>query len=198
MSPSKRRPAAAPAPEPRVLTDPRAIRALAHPARLAVLEELTQRGELTATDCAAVAGLSASAMSYHLRALAKWGFVERAPASGDGRERPWRATAKGWRIDEMPDEGSSAAADTILGTIFDRRRKEFADWNQHERTQPPEWRNAALVNTATVWVTAAEAADLLAAQAALLEALQGRGAEDHPAGARRVRVSHLVVPLEYE
>lgn len=197
MSPTKRRTPAA-KPEPRVVTDPRAIRALAHPARLAVLEELTQRGELTATDCAAVAGLSPSAMSYHLRSLEKWGFVERAPGSGDGRERPWRATAHGWRIDDMPDEGSSAAADTILGSIFDRRRREFAEWNDHESAQPPDWKDVAVVNTSTLWVTAEEAAELVAAQSAVLDRFQDRSGDERPAGSRRVRVTHLVVPLEFD
>ena len=58
-----------------VLSDPRAIKALAHPARLAVIDELFAGRELTATECAQVAGLSLSAMSYHLRALEKWGIV---------------------------------------------------------------------------------------------------------------------------
>ena len=35
---------------------------------------------------------SPSALSYHLRALARWKFVEEAEG-GVGRERPWRATA---------------------------------------------------------------------------------------------------------
>ncbi len=73
------------------LSDPKAIRALAHPARLTVIEELYSGRELTATECADLAGLSPSAMSYHLRSLAKAGIVERADATGDGRERPWRA-----------------------------------------------------------------------------------------------------------
>ena len=52
-----------------MLTDPRAIKALAHPARLAVIDELFAGRQLTATECAEIAGLSPSAMSYHLRAL---------------------------------------------------------------------------------------------------------------------------------
>ena len=49
--------------EPVVLTDPRDIRALAHPARLAVLTELEPGVELTATELAARAGVTPSAMS---------------------------------------------------------------------------------------------------------------------------------------
>ena len=64
--------------QPVRLRDARAIRALAHPARLAVMDALTGRATITATEAAEVAGLSPSAMSYHLRALAKWGIVREA------------------------------------------------------------------------------------------------------------------------
>ena len=63
-----------------VLTDPRDIRALAHPARLAVLTELEPGVELTATELATRAGITPSAMSYHLRALERAGIVRRADA----------------------------------------------------------------------------------------------------------------------
>src|SRR5713226_3824820 len=65
-----------PAPEPGsaenplLITDPRAMRALAHPARIAILQHLVVDGPATATECAEIAGLSPSACSYHLRALA--------------------------------------------------------------------------------------------------------------------------------
>lgn len=72
-----------------VLTDASAVRALAHPARLAVIDALYAGEVLTATQCAALAGITPSAMSYHLRALEKHGIVVRAEPSGDGRERPW-------------------------------------------------------------------------------------------------------------
>ena len=77
-----RKSAASPAPnEMVVLRDPRAIKALAHPARLAVIDEFFAGRRLTATECAEIAGLSASAMSYHLRALEKWGIIRRSEAT---------------------------------------------------------------------------------------------------------------------
>src|SRR5665647_3712685 len=71
------------------LTDPRAIRAIAHEARQQVMDELYGGSVLTATEAAQICGLSPSAMSYHLRALEKWGIVVRDDPSSDGRERPW-------------------------------------------------------------------------------------------------------------
>ena len=64
---------------PLEISDPRALRALAHPARLSLLQHLVLDGPATATECAEVAGLSPSACSYHLRALARYGFVDEDP-----------------------------------------------------------------------------------------------------------------------
>ena len=78
-----------------VITDPRAIRALAHPARQRIIDELYSGRVLTATECAELAGLTPSATSYHLRALERWGSIERAEASADGRERPYNGRFQG-------------------------------------------------------------------------------------------------------
>ena len=51
------------------LQDPRDIRALAHPARLAIIDALASGDELTATECAELTGLSPSATAYHLKLL---------------------------------------------------------------------------------------------------------------------------------
>ncbi|HEX9228601.1 MAG TPA: winged helix-turn-helix domain-containing protein, partial [Arthrobacter sp.] len=70
------------------ITDPKAIRALAHAARLEVISELySTQVSRTATELAAQTGLTPSAMSYHLRALQKWGIVVPAATAGDARER---------------------------------------------------------------------------------------------------------------
>ncbi|HEX2856674.1 MAG TPA: winged helix-turn-helix domain-containing protein [Propionibacteriaceae bacterium] len=77
-----------------VLRHPLSLRAIAHPARTHALEELYRGDPLTATELAEGAGVTPSAMSYHLRELEKWGLVVREPAEGDGRERPWRAAGR--------------------------------------------------------------------------------------------------------
>lgn len=182
--------------EDRVLTDPRAIRALAHPARLAVLEELANGQEMTATECGAAVGISASAMSYHLRALAKWGFVERAESS-DGRERPWRATAGGWRVESLTSQLQATAASAVTATMFERVSADLARWLEREPGQPQEWADAAQVSNRAVWLTAEEAAELSHRQQVILEAARKRTAADHPPGARRVRALSIVVPIQF-
>ena len=77
------------------VADPRALHALAHPTRVALLDHLLAMGARTASQCAEAVGESASSCSWHMRQLARFGFVERAEST-DGRERPWRATATGF------------------------------------------------------------------------------------------------------
>src|SRR3954468_4033452 len=73
------------------LTDPRAMRAYAHPVRLALVGLVRRPGPLTATQAAARLGESSGTTSFHLRQLAKYGFCEEA-GGGKGREKPWRGT----------------------------------------------------------------------------------------------------------
>src|SRR6478752_3155819 len=86
------------------LTDPKAMRALAHPARLAILNRLGADGSATATEVAEIAGITPSAASYHLRMLAKYGFVEDAPPRGDGRERVWKPTSTPLSVGVQPGD----------------------------------------------------------------------------------------------
>lgn len=67
------------------------LKALAHPVRLRMLGLLRSDGPATATTLAARLGLNSGATSYHLRQLARHGFIEDDPDRGTGRERWWRA-----------------------------------------------------------------------------------------------------------
>jgi DNA-binding transcriptional ArsR family regulator len=112
------------------LTDPRAIRAIAHEARQQVIDELYSGSVLTATEAAQICGLSPSAMSYHLRALEKWGIVVRDDASSDGRERPWRASAQYLQLGR--GEGASGtsmrqAANAVISTLLVGMSKSVSD-----------------------------------------------------------------------
>jgi len=103
------------------LTDPRAIRAIAHEARQQVIDELYSGAVLTATEAAEICGLSPSAMSYHLRALEKWGIVVRDGPSSDGRERPWRAGANDLsvgRVDSASRASMRQAANAVVSTMM--------------------------------------------------------------------------------
>ena len=80
--------------ERRRLTDAKEMRALAHPTRVAAIELLSREGTMTATQLGELLDESPANMSFHLRTLAKYGFVEEAPG-GTGRERPWSRVGQG-------------------------------------------------------------------------------------------------------
>ena len=102
------------------LTNPKAIRALAHPLRWALLEALGQAGTLTATQASEMLGESPANCAFHLRTLAKYGFIEEA-GGGRGRERPWRQVFDGmsWRT-SSDDPQITLAAQALDQVWLDR------------------------------------------------------------------------------
>jgi DNA-binding transcriptional ArsR family regulator len=86
--------------EPENLSDPRVLRALAHPVRGRILDEIEATGPVRAADIARELGIPANQASFHLRQLAKYGLVEEAPEEArDKRDRVWRsATPSGYTV----------------------------------------------------------------------------------------------------
>lgn len=177
------------------LRDPRAIRALAHPARMAIIDALASGDELTATECAELTGLSPSATAYHLKLLARYQLAEPASARTDGRERPWRATDRGASVDLDPSTPAGAAATTaVASAYFDRSRALGLDFIATERDEPEEWQDVATLANVDLWMTAEETRDVVAALAAALEPYRKRTARSRPDSSRRVRVMNMVSP----
>lgn len=175
--------------------DPRSIRALAHPARVAIINALASGEELTATQCAELTGLSPSATAYHLNLLERYGFAEPAPPRPDRRERPWRASGRPVEVDlNISTPAGSAAAAAVVTVYIDTTRAIAARFTKDAHEEPPEWRDAALNNT-DLWLTAEELPRVAAQLDAVLEPFRSRRSnDDRPIGSRRVRVMNVVVP----
>ncbi|WLS46689.1 winged helix-turn-helix domain-containing protein [Micromonospora profundi] len=186
-------------PEPRrMISDPQVMRALAHPARIAIMEYLSSRdGGGTATECAEIVGLSPSATSYHLRALAKFGLVEQAPSRGDARERVWRSVNASVMVDAGREAGpeARAAEQALVEAHAVRAMERTRDWLRRAGDEPAEWYDVALFNDTLLLVTADELAELNEAVLALLRPYHPRRRADPPEGARSVAVQYRVVPL---
>src|SRR5438105_646297 len=103
--------------EPRKLHDPRTMRAVAHPVRIALLEALGTEGPLTATQAGELIGESPTTCSFHLRQLAKYGFIEEAGA-GPGRQRPWRLIYTGLRFSDVSDDPETRVAARALHRVL--------------------------------------------------------------------------------
>jgi DNA-binding transcriptional ArsR family regulator len=130
------------------------MRALAHPTRLALLDHLHAVAQATATECAEVVGDSPSSCSYHLRALAKWGFVEEGDG-GVGRERPWRAAAA-----QIEFSSDGLEATMLRDELVARQQQRVRDGLRREHELPPRWRRATQTSSATLELTALELEEL--------------------------------------
>ena len=177
--------------EPVEISDPRALRALAHPARLTILEHLIIEGPATATECAHIAGLSPSACSYHLRALAKHGFVEEDPAGGaDGRQRPWRARMVAIQISSHGDRPAAvkAAGRVLVERVQERTAEIRAEYLDREDKYSADWQGAAGSTEDVLHVTPAELQHIQEQLRTILTEYRRLGRQPRPEGARRVLV----------
>jgi DNA-binding transcriptional ArsR family regulator len=179
------------------LTGPQALRGYAHPTRLTLMALLRLDGPQTATQAARATGESVASCSFHLRQLAKYGLVEQA-GGGQGREKPWRATAMVTDWDPVsPEDPVAAAAGQALQLALAERYFELtARWVRAQPGEGPEWREAAQVGDSLLYLTAAELRDLGGKIEGLLRLYAGR-LEDQarrPPGARPVTVLHLAFP----
>ncbi len=178
------------------LTDPRALRGIAHPLRLALIGLLRREGPLTATQAAELLEVSDALASFHLRQLAKYGLVEEA-GGGRGRERPWRATAL---FTQWPGSASTpemAAATELLETLIAARYLELLmAWIHHKPNEPARWQDAAHFGDNIIYATAEELSELDREIDSLLEPfvprLEDPGAR--PPGARQITLLRLAFP----
>ena len=127
-------------------SDARAVRALSHPLRLELLDLLRFEGASTATLLARRVGESSGATSYHLRQLARHGFVEEVPGAGRGRERWWRHRER--RLDVAPPSPSAvtqrAEAARLVAEILTREAHALHGYlTRPERL--PGWDQAAFL-----------------------------------------------------
>jgi hypothetical protein len=144
--------------EPMSITDPTVMRALAHPVRMALIELFGVHATLTATQASEALGESPANCAFHLRTLAKYGFVEEA-GGGRGRERPWKASTKSLRIRLRTSELDSEQAQVAAGALeqvwhdrwFARIREVFVN-----RRWSPEWEDAAGSSQTLAFLTPAE------------------------------------------
>lgn len=175
------------------------MRALAHPARLAIMERLMDGVDATATECAEVCGLSPSATSYHLRALARYELVEEAPSRGDARERRWRSRVRGFQLppDASGDMETQAAEEDLVRVMLSRQDEQARRWLAGSRTESERWREVAAFAETRLLVTPAELEAINQALVDLIAPYRVRSrTTDVPAEARRVRVFYRAFPSE--
>ena len=176
--------------EPRRISTPTELRALSHPLRLDILEQLTLRGPMTATELGDALGETPANCSWHLRKLAEHGFVEEA-GTGRGRRRPWQVVKVGLVWDEGASSapGYRSAGQALSAQLLER---EVARWRRNSDANAHGWGGVGM-SEAVVMLTEAEATAFTADLAALLLRHHRRltGDEPVPKDARHVHVLAL-------
>jgi len=127
------------------VTDVRTLRAIVHPLRIRILSLLRLEGPATATELAHRTGESSGATSYHLRQLARFGYVEE-DGPQHGRERRWRASTltTSWDPGDFADDPEALAVSDAL----ERRQVQlavgqFEAWMARRSAAGSHWLHAA-------------------------------------------------------
>lgn len=167
--------------EGRRVSEPSALRALSHPLRLRLIELLQQAGPLTATEAAAHVGSSPSNCSFHLRQLAKYGYVTEAEARA-GRNRPWRRVDPHVTVpvDEL-DQAGREALPMLISAAAERYRMNVLNWHSTRNSYSKAWRSASGDAHRVLRLTVDELAHIRDSIASLIEPyLERTPADDGP------------------
>src|SRR5215470_11696053 len=178
--------------------DASTLRALSHPLRIQLLEALGMHGTMTATQIGEVVGESPTTCSFHLRQLARYGFVEEA-GGGKGRARPWRITTHGLEITNTDDDPETEIViDALVSLMRERQLDRYRTWRETRAAYPRRWRDAAEDADVVFHLTAEELKQLSEDMLALLRSrFPERNADPslRPPGSVPVEMLVLAYPL---
>ncbi len=168
---------------------------MAHPFRLTLLDLVERRGTLTSAQASALTGESTASCSFHLRQLAKYGFIERAEAA-DGRERPWKRATAGEHVPDPLGPELGRAATEVTKLLIDRLASESTYWLERRADLPQGWQDGVVAEE-LLYLTPSELRQLARASTKLLAKYRGRTADpsSRPRGSRPARAAALVFPL---
>ena len=171
-------------PEPRRLRDPRALTAVAHPVRMAIIELLTVEGAMTATQLAERLDESPANCSWHLRKLAEHDFIEEAPG-GTGRQRPWqmRHIGMSWAEGDDVTDDELRAGHALSRMLLERWVDRFLVAN--EREESSVWRESSKLTQHVAWLTPEELAEVTGRLQEVAATYDDRlGSSERPEGSR--------------
>ena len=142
--------------EPKELTDPREMRP--SPTRCASPSSRPspERARSTATEASELVDESPANCSFHLRTLAKYGFVEEAEG-GTGRNRPGdgcrsATTSRSCSPTPRPASRRRALEEVFLSRTFDAVRR----WSGTMTDYPEAWQAAAFTSDILTYLTPEE------------------------------------------
>ena len=181
----------------RTVTDPLALRALAHPLRVELYSLVAREGSLTAADAARQLEISHALASHHLRQLAKYGFVEPAETP-DHRAHPWRVTATSMELRPAVPE-ARASVDVLDRYTAEQATHQLAEWQERRADTDPAWTDPAGVRNGLLYLSPDELSELVGTWNKIIRQLADRRPighpEQRPADAEPVSVTLIAVPI---
>lgn len=139
------------------------LKALAHPTRMQILTLLRIDGPATATTLANRLDLNTGATSYHLRQLARSGFVIEDPERGNARDRWWQAAhSSTWSKDsDFADPEGRMAFDAMLQAAAVNQNLALQAAMEERPLLSDAWRHATTVSEWTYRLTPERARELV-------------------------------------
>ncbi|MFC8924147.1 ArsR/SmtB family transcription factor [Cellulosimicrobium sp. NPDC057127] len=177
---------------------PAQLKALAHPLRIQILDLLSSHAAMTASGIAELVGESSGSTSYHLRQLARHGFVREVHGRGTGRERWWERPPGGFSVGlpDDPHDVATIATTTVVNREFESvRARKIQALLENPRALGREWLDATLLTTRNTWLTVAQMREVAAAWEGFAETLERYGNQEQTPGARPVQIHFNLFPL---
>jgi predicted ArsR family transcriptional regulator len=149
----------------RRIDDPDVLKGLAQPIRQKLWRLLLLQGPCTVGALAAELGTDPGQVSYHLRELAKRGWVEHAPERArDRRESWWRAVDESstWRLEDFTTPEGRAVVLHLGKQMVQENFHRLQAFAKNYQRWSPEWRAAAGSSQSFLYLTPDEAEQLTA------------------------------------
>lgn len=183
---------------PHKVTSLAALKALAHPRRQRIIDHLGMNGPATSARLARELDLNTGATSYHLRELARHGFVVEAPEHAHGRERWWRAAHRDLRfpLRSEQDDRMRSVMDSIEDIAYEYDIEQFRR-AQRQARGPAPWVDAFPYSRGQIRVNPEELMAFFEDYIALQQAYD-RPAEESSEDARVVLTRFLAFPAPGE
>jgi hypothetical protein len=164
--------------------------------RVSLLELFGYHETLTATQASDLLGESPANCAFHLRTLAKYGYLREA-GGGRGRERPWTLVTRGISVNSHTEDpqvnlAAEELSQLMLERWMDRTRQAFGAGKQ-----VPGWEGASGWTRAHSFMTAEEAEAVRKQMRRLLDRFEARQPDPalRPPGARPVEWTVFVSPV---
>lgn len=165
---------------------------MAHPLRMKLDQLLSVHGPMTATKLSELVDESPANCSYHLRTMAKWGFIEEA-GGGKGRERIWKPKTGGWGVDPEDLSAEGKAAHRALRAV-QRQHLGWQEeqWQDRKDDFPEEWRHHAFTSD---WEGSLSVDQLKEISDGFAQVFARVQQQEKPADAVRVHIHINAIPI---